>query len=147
MCVQFAKRLGNIAENASKKSNAMMEAARLKGEINRITGEIEDLQFELGKAYYEDNKTKTIGPYFETIEKIGCLEREIFVRNEKLLAQKGLVYCVDCGAVIAIDDGFCNKCGAPVPKEKRPVETVICRNCGEENEEDTEYCDKCGIAL
>lgn len=143
----FGKFIGDLAGNASRKSEAIVESARLNTEINRLMAEIEDLQFEIGKAYYEDNKHKSAGPYVEHISRINNLEHEVRVRNEKLLAYKGMQYCEKCSSVVASDDEFCSKCGTPVPQSKWQEQKMECRNCGEPLEQGLQYCSKCGILL
>lgn len=138
------KRLGNIANNASKKSGELVEAAKLNAEIGRLQVEIEDIQFELGKAYYEENKDHPDGPYRESLEQINRLEQEIRLCNEKLLAQKNLLYCPGCDTVVSREDEFCSKCGLQVPQLGEHVARV-CRNCGEELAENQRQCAKCGI--
>ncbi len=139
----LGKKLGDIADNASKKSSELMEAAKLNADINRLQADIEDLQFELGKAYYEENKEHPDGPFTEIIKQITYKMHEIRIRNEKLLAQKGLMYCPSCDTVTGKDDEFCSKCGARLPGSKE-LKQAICRNCGEPLPEQQTHCTKCG---
>lgn len=141
---RFGKKLESIADNASKKSGELVEAARLNAEIGRLQADIEDLQFELGRAYYEENKDNPDGPFADIFKQILHSEQEIRVRNVKLLAQKGLLYCPGCDAVIGQDDGFCSKCGTPLPKVKEPGQHNICQNCGAALAENLTHCPKCG---
>lgn len=143
----FGKKLGDIASNASQKTGAIFESARLHSEINRILGEIENLQFELGCAYYEDNKGRSTGPYIEQIEKIKNLEYEMRIRDKKLLEQKGLQYCGGCDSIVSYEDEFCSKCGTPVPRDQKHEPQEECRNCGEPVSKQLQYCPKCGVLL
>lgn len=145
--ISLGERFGKLAGGAGKKSGALMETARLNTEINRLLADMEDIQFELGRAYYEDHKTKSTGPYIEYIQRINHMENEIHTRNEKLLSKKGLQYCENCGAVVADEDEFCSKCATPVPRNKWKETSHSCRNCGEPVEEGQGYCLKCGIRL
>lgn len=144
----FAKKLSDIASAASQKSGAIVEAARLNTEINRILEEIDELFYALGQAYYEENKERHAGPHIDILEKINLLEHEIHIRNSKLLKQKGLLYCSGCDSVVSCDDEFCSKCGEPVPRDqKQGAQKEYCRNCGEPVHESLQYCSKCGILL
>ncbi len=142
----LGKKLGNFADNASKKSGELVEAARLNAEINRLQADIEDLQFELGRAYYEENKDNPDGPFAEIIKQILRKEHEVFLRNEKLLAQKGLMYCPGCGTVTGMDDGFCSKCGVQLPGINEGRQAV-CLNCSEPLQEGQTHCAKCGFKV
>ncbi|MDL2217679.1 zinc ribbon domain-containing protein [Christensenellaceae bacterium OttesenSCG-928-M15] len=144
---RFSKKLGKLAGNASRKSGELVEAAKLNSEINRLQMDIEDLQFELGNAYYQENKDNPVDPYADYIAQIRQCEQEIGAYEEKLLALKGLLYCPACGEIVDGRDEFCSKCGAPVPEtaEKKPTE--LCRNCQESMEEGELYCSQCGFLL
>lgn len=145
----FGKKLSNLAETAGKKSSEMVETARLNNEIAGFEENISELQFYLGCEYYERNKDHPEGPFEETIRKILRCEQEIRIRSERLLSLKGMMYCPACDAVIGMGDGFCSKCGAPLPivKEEKQEETDLCANCGAAFTKGQAYCNKCGYLV
>ncbi len=145
----IGKKLSNLAETAGKKSSEMMENARLNAEIGGFEENISELQFTLGCEYYEQNKDHPEGPFEETIRKILRCEQEIRIRNERLLSLKGMMYCPSCDVVIGMGDGFCSKCGAPLPtvKEEKPQDTTQCTNCGATLSAGQAYCNKCGYLM
>lgn len=144
---RFSKKIGSLAGNASKKSGDIVETARLNSEVSRLELDIEDLQFELGRAYYEENKDNPVGPYAEYIAQIRSCEAEIRSCNEKLLAKKGMFYCPQCDAVVDASDEFCSKCGARVPVPAAEQELMQCRNCGASSAVGQTYCSACGFLL
>ena len=145
---KVGKWLGKIADNASKKSSDLVETARLNSEISRMEADIEDIQFELGKLYYEDHKDEENVPYADLIEQIKTYEADIHARNEKLLAQKGLQYCEKCDAIVDQSDEFCSKCGTRVQVvHPQTEEDTRCKNCGRETEENQPFCPACGYTL
>ncbi|HWR24463.1 MAG TPA: zinc ribbon domain-containing protein [Feifaniaceae bacterium] len=145
----FGKKISSIAETAGKKSNEMMETARLNNEIAGFEENVSELQFQLGAEYYEQNKEHPEGPFEETIRKILRCEEEIRIRSERLLSLKGMMYCPSCDAVIGMGDGFCSKCGAPLPavKEEKREDTDLCANCGAPFSKGQAYCNKCGYLV
>ena len=145
---KIGKWLGRVADNASKKSSDLVETAKLNSEISRMEADIEDIQFELGRLYYEDHKDEENAQYADLIEQIKTYEADIHARNEKLLAHKGLQYCAECGAIVDQSDEFCSKCGARVEAAHPPQETETrCKNCGLETEEGQPFCPACGFTL
>lgn len=142
---RFGKKLGDIADNASKKSGELMETAKINAEISRLQADIEDLQFELGQAYYADNAHNTNSPYASILEQIAQCEEEIRIRDKRLLAQKGMRYCPYCQAIIERESEFCNKCGERVPKFAQESKADTCRNCGGAMEQGKPFCPACGF--
>ncbi|MDR1620709.1 MAG: zinc ribbon domain-containing protein [Clostridiales bacterium] len=130
-----------------KKTVGIVETARLNNTINKLTLELEDLQFELGVAYYEDNKNKAAGPYIELVKKINLLALEIKARNAKVLALKGLISCPTCETVISKNDEFCSKCATAVPDALRVKAVAPCRNCGGDVKSDEPVCGHCGVKM
>lgn len=144
---RFSKKLGALAGSASKKSGEIMEAAKLNSEINKLQLDIEDLEFELGCAYYEDNKGNASGPYADYLDRIRVCEQEIARNEEKLIALKGMVHCEKCGAVVDGQDELCGKCGAQLPAAEPEAEKELCRNCMDPVKEGAIYCPACGFLL
>ncbi|MDD3920864.1 MAG: zinc ribbon domain-containing protein [Eubacteriales bacterium] len=145
----FSKKIGTIAGSASKKSGDLVETARLNSEIGRLQTEIEDLQFELGGAYYQAHQNDTSCEFSETVKTIAAKEKEIQIRNEKLLHKKGMLYCPSCGTVVAMEDDYCSKCGAGIKGVvKLPEETArICPNCAATIKDDAQFCGQCGLKV
>ncbi len=143
---RFKKGLDNIAGNASKKSASLIEAARINAEISKLQANIEDMQFELGRNYFEANRTEQDGPYADIIQEILNCEQQIKSRNIRLLSQKGLKYCLNCDAIVGIGDEFCNRCGTPMQPKQNTCPTV-CENCGALLTEVNSCCPECGLKL
>lgn len=142
---KFFDRMRSMAKSAGSRSGEMVEAARISGEINRIEADIEDIQFELGKAYYEAHKEDMNCEFAPFIQRILSCEAEIRERDEKLLARKGLMHCPDCDTVIGMEDEYCSKCGKRLPGPPPVGNTVACRNCGGEVDRALTFCPQCGF--
>lgn len=141
---------GGFFNNVSQASNRMVSTAKINSEINKLEIEAEELQFEIGKKYYEANKSEPEGPYEEDINKLNEMYEKVHDLNATLLSFKGMRYCPKCDVVVSMEDDYCSKCGAAIPKP--PVmeydeDEIECPNCGEDNEAATIYCVHCGAAL
>ena len=144
----IGKKINSIAESAGKKSSEMVESARLHAEIRSFEDQIADLQFELGCAYYAQNKHRPEGPFEDKIQQILRLEQDVLLRNERILSLKGHMFCPGCNAVVGRGDGFCSKCGAQLPVVKDGYEEAqLCENCSAPLSEEQQYCNKCGYLV
>jgi|GEM_PF-5411548 len=52
-----------------------------------------------------------------------------------------MVFCTDCGAVLAPEMRFCTQCGA---RARRPSQPTMCPSCGATLSEDMRFCFRCG---
>lgn len=143
----LGSKLNSLADNAGKKSGELVEQARLNADISRLQADIEDLQFELGKAYYEQYRDNPAGPFEETVRQVIRCEQEIRQRNIRLLALKGMMYCPGCDLPVGVGDGFCSRCGTPLPKPKLSQEEDNCPNCEAPLCGGQAYCPKCGYLV
>ena len=141
---QLGKRIGNIAQSASQKSGKMVETAKLNAEVNRLEGDIEDIQYELGKAYYEKYFLDEECEFADHIQRINQIVAKIQACNTKLLAYKDLQVCPNCHSTEPLGNEFCGKCGARLTSEKS---SKYCPNCGAEISEADVYCPDCGCSL
>ena len=73
--------------------------------------------------------------------------------NKKILFNKKLRTCENCGKVISLESVFCSDCGTkqkPVKikeeaKEKKEEKhEEVCPQCGTISDIDSKYCSKCG---
>lgn len=61
-------------------------------------------------------------------------------------------FCVECGAVLRINESSCTKCGHPVSERHGPelpastTKSEFCTSCGKPVESDAEFCSECGAA-
>ncbi|MEL7608454.1 MAG: zinc-ribbon domain-containing protein [Bacillota bacterium] len=118
----FGKKLSGFVQNASKKSEEMIDNAKLSSEINRFEGNIHDLQLSLGKAYYEKYAQDETCEFADYIVKINALVADIQKRNEILLARKNLRNCPNCQTTVPLNNVFCGKCGMRLPPIEYPVQ-------------------------
>ncbi len=136
------------------KSGKMIEDTKSKMAISEKENQIEDVYIEMGKIVYDMYKQgEDVGEKFrEEAEKVDILKKEIEEINMKILANKGLKTCSDCGKIISKDNHFCPNCGnkqvnIEVVEEEKSEAQKICPNCNMICEEDAKFCTGCGAEL
>lgn len=144
--------LGNLANLGTQRESPEMRMALEN--ITRVDGEIQQKIFQLGQAYYEENKEKSDEEleerYAHYVQFVRKLEenRKGFYKNK--LRLEGQMMCENCGAIISYGSVFCNQCGKKADEksedEGKPVkaETAKCSQCGAELEEGSLFCTSCG---
>ncbi len=140
-------RMQNLVKSVSEKSGEMVENARLNTEINNLQEELENLQLELGQAYFQAHRDDRNAEFYDSIQKMIDCEREIRIRDERVLANKGLRYCEFCDTVIGLKDEFCSKCGGRLMEVPEAQAILPCRNCGFQVSSKEAYCPQCGLRL
>lgn len=158
---EIFKKVGDTASSTynsvADKSGKLIEETKLKISISDKEADIDGMYEEIGKAVYEQyKKGEDIGKDFTKIaKKIDKLNDEINDMNVKILYNKSLRTCANCGEVIALDSKFCTNCGEKqkavkikedkkvTKKEDVEVEKV-CPECGEVCATTAKFCSKCG---
>lgn len=141
---QLGKKIRGLAHNASKKSERVVETAKLNAAINRLELDIEDIQYELGKAYYEEYFNASGTEFQNYVDQINELAAQIQEHNKKLLAFKNLQVCQACDSTEPLANEFCGKCGARLLGYKLEPK---CEHCGAILDEGAIFCKECGTTV
>lgn len=136
----FEKKINRFATSASRKSARFFETTKLSSAINRLELEIEDVQFELGKAYYELRPRDPDPAFAEYFHKINELTDEMLELSRRLLAFKGLQICPACSSTEPLDNEFCGKCGGRLHGYE-PAHN--CAYCGATLDPEDDACPEC----
>ena len=91
----------------------------MKGKINELKENVEDLYIEIGKTVYSELKEGKNVEEEDILNKCNEISEkndEISKLKEKLLTLKKMKTCPHCGAKIDKDDLYCSKCGKEQPK-------------------------------
>ena len=142
------------------KSGKVFEDAKLKLAIADKEADIEKIYEEIGKTVYDSYLAgEDVGKVFtKEAKKIDKISNEIEEMKKKILFNKGLRTCENCGETISIESTFCQSCGAkqkPVKiklekkeeqKKDEPKEKV-CSQCGLVCDAKAKFCSKCGYSF
>jgi predicted RNA-binding Zn-ribbon protein involved in translation (DUF1610 family) len=164
---KIAKSVGDGAKTAVKKSEDMVEIAKLNKSITNEEDRIKLTYNEIGKKVYLKYENNEIieDELIEFCHKIDEFQNNILSIKQKIAEIKNVKVCSNCGAEIELATEFCVKCGAKqeiVQVEKIEIESKVefeqpqkdiidkpkfCPSCGKEIVEDSKFCQECGAKL
>ena len=124
-------KMRNLANAASKKTEEVVEASKLKLQIVSLNGEISKAYEELGRLIYDAaKKNESIGEEMDAaMAKIDELLEKVAELEGKENEIKKVRTCGNCGASCAADAAFCSRCGV-ILKVVTPVEAEIVEEPG-----------------
>ena len=146
----FADKAGDSVmkgmKSASDGVKKFQEKTTLKKGISELEAGLKDAFVEIGKRFYEANPESE--EYAELYQIINDNNAKIGSLKDQLAALDDKAACPSCGASIAKDAKFCDKCGAKIenPAEAEVQPTKFCSKCGEPIAEESNFCDKCGAS-
>lgn len=150
----------------SIKSKEMLEANKIKGQIDSLQRQRKNHLEELGIMVYtmfREGKTCDKNAIQDKCEAILNLETQIegkekeleqihLEAQEALKKQKTSQHTCTCGAEIPLNAKFCGKCGKKIDevdehKEENQPQGKSCPECGAFMSNDARFCGKCGTKL
>lgn len=145
-------------KNVADKSGKIIEEAKSKNEISDKQDVIEESFKAIGKTVYESYLSgEDVGKVFtKECKKIEKATKDIEDLNTKILYNKNLRKCDNCGEVIALNSEYCQNCGQKqktfkITTEKKDNEKQqkdniekVCPQCGNICEPEAKFCPKCG---
>ncbi len=146
----FADKAGDSVmkgvKSASDGAKKLQEKSNLKREISNLETGIKDAYIEIGKRYFNANPDSQ--EFIELYQVINDNTAKIGSLKDQLAAMDDKAACPSCGASIAKDAKFCDKCGAKIeiPAETQPETQAsrFCSSCGAPVVDGSKFCDKCG---
>lgn len=157
---EISKKIGETASDTynvvADKSGKFIQDTKSKFAISEKERKIQEIFEGIGRTVYEMYlKGEDVGEVFkQEAEKVDDFKKEIREINKKILANKGLKECNNCGKVIQMESKFCQHCGVEQPQievvETKPEEQPegnICSKCNTKCEDDAEFCPNCGEKL
>lgn len=142
----FFKKVGETisetGKSVSEKTKQVGNVAKLNAKIISSEHSISENYVILGKYYYDTYKENPDEAIAETVNAVTASIDAIAEMKAQLLAAKGLVKCVECGAGCPTDDDFCGKCGAKLIKPEPIVEEEDADEEAEETEASEEKSDE-----
>lgn len=156
---EISKKIGETASGTYNtvvdKSGKIIEDTKFKFAISEREDKIYEKYADMGRTVYEMYKQgEDVGEVFtKESEEIDKLRKEIHEMNRKILANKGLKECDECGDVIDLNSNFCQHCGkeqikVEIKEEKEEEnKQKVCSNCNSICEENAQFCPNCGTEL
>ena len=114
-------RAGKVGKAAAAKTENVVARAKVKYAINETEGQIKSIYTALGaKVYlkYLEGEGNITGDWAEDCEKISSFNEELDSLRVQLAELRESVKCESCGAYNGIDNDYCAKCGAKLPKNE-----------------------------
>ena len=115
--MQFWNKVGEAinktGQEIKSKAKEIGDITALKSEKSRLTGNIEKIYLEIGKAVYEARDEK----YTEFIQRIEANQSRIGEIDQQISDLKGTAVCPKCGETVGADDHFCQHCGHDLTAE------------------------------
>ncbi len=118
---KIGKTVTETGRSVGEKTKQMGSVAKLNGKITASEHSIEENYRIIGKYYYDTYKNDPDAEIAEKVNAITASIDAIAEMKDQILAVKGLVKCVNCGAECSIESDFCGKCGAKLVKPEPPV--------------------------
>lgn len=167
---KFAKSVGDGAKTAVKKSEDMVEIAKLNKQITNEEDRIKLTYVEIGKVIYSkyEKDELTDAELIEFCNKIDEFHKNISLIKEKIAQLKNVKICSGCGAELELTSEYCAKCGVKQEviyrerieknetdegmEEQETQEDIIskpkfCPSCGQEIASNSKFCQGCGAKL
>lgn len=158
---KLAKSVGDGAKTAVKKSEDMVEVAKLNKSITSEEDRIKIAYIEMGKIIYSKYEKNEIvdEELIEFCHKIDEFNKNISSLKEQIAEIKNVRICKSCGAELDPASEFCVKCGFKqevnhIEKEETETDNIeqeeiinapkFCPSCGKEIVLNSRFCQECG---
>lgn len=103
-------------KTAEKTTTSVVTVQKLKIKALKTDSELRELYAALGKSYYKQLLRDGNIPedLAETVEAVRAKREELEAVKEKIVAEKGGVVCLSCGALNLDGSRYCHKCGKEI---------------------------------
>lgn len=148
---EIGKRVSEAGQKTMRKTNDMMDTARINSQITDEEKKLNTFYNQLGKLFYlkhKDERDLELS-YAELVNFITESENKISTYKKQIQTIKGMQKCSSCGAEVPKDAAFCIACGAAIVKEQEinMTDYVRCRNCNKLVKRTTRFCTTCGTPV
>lgn len=111
---KMGDKVAEVGNAASDKAKTVAEVAKLNGKIRTAEQDVESLYSKIGKEIYDTRLDEQQAPhdFSEDFQEIEEKLKEMEEDKDAVCRLKGSVRCPVCGAEVAKDSYFCQKCGA-----------------------------------
>ncbi len=157
----FADKAGEVVkkgvQTGSDNLEKMKEKSRINKEIAACDSAVTTAYVEIGKKFFAENPDNPeYADFFTAINENTAKIEEL---KDQLAAMEDKVACKSCGASVAKDAKFCDKCGAKVeipvaetveteaPSETPLESAKVCPTCGASVSAGSAFCAECGTKV
>ncbi|MEG2310370.1 MAG: zinc ribbon domain-containing protein [Clostridia bacterium] len=162
---EISRKVGDAATDTyntvADKSGKFIEDTKFKMSISDKETKVNEIYEVIGKTVYDSYKQgEDVGHVFtKEAKKVDKLFNEIDEMKTKVLYNKGLKICCNCGEMISFEAQFCSNCGEKQKKVKikedkkdeatEPEVTAskVCAKCGLVAQNNDKFCIKCGYSF
>lgn len=119
-----------FTRGVGQKAKGSYDIVAMNGKISSLTKEISGIYTQIGEKYYalyKDGPEKAFADLIETVKSLEAQKAVIERQIENTKAATASVPLTPQGAPASanVENGFCEKCGAPLPED-----SVFCIKCG-----------------
>ncbi|MDR2044455.1 MAG: zinc ribbon domain-containing protein [Clostridium sp.] len=132
--------LTSKGKDVAKKAKEIAEITGLHTQISIQEAGVNRIFQELGKMYYEQQKSSGNAGVAEKCGEIDAALAEVERLKKTLMLLKGVKKCPGCNAEVTAEAAFCSSCGAPIPQEEaarepeaQPQETAQAQQVAQED--------------
>ena len=113
--MDFFNKIGDSIVNATQevgeKAKGMTDIAKLQYEMKSKEDFLNKQYQEIGKMFYEANKSEAPEEYAQVFEEVEAVAVKISELQEEIASLKGGKACPKCGAIVSSAASFCSECG------------------------------------
>lgn len=122
--MDFFTKLGDTisatGRDVSQKAKDLTGLAKINMDIRSKEEYVLKQYMEIGRQYYEQHK-EDAEPGFAEVGLIKETLKEIEALKDEAAEKKGLKKCQSCGAILSVEDAYCNKCGAKYEEPEKEI--------------------------
>ncbi len=126
----FMDGVAAFTKGVGQKAKGSYDIVAMNGKVSSLTKEISGVYTQIGEKYYALHKDEPEKAFEDFIETVKSLEAQRAVIERQIESTKAATASVPLSAQGAPatangENGFCEKCGAPLPED-----SVFCVRCG-----------------
>lgn len=126
----FMDEVAAFTKGVGQKAKGSYDIVAMNGKVSSITKEIRGVYARIGEKYYALHKDSPEEALADLVDTVSSLEAQRSMIEQQLLSAKAAAASVPLTAQAGPApadgaNGFCDKCGAPLPQD-----SVFCVRCG-----------------
>lgn len=126
----FMDEVTAFTKGVGQKAKGSYDIVAMNGRVSSITKEIRSVYTQIGEKYYTLHKGSPEEALADLVDTVNSLEAQKAMTEQQIESAKAAAASVPLSAQAAPaaadgTNGFCDKCGAPLPQD-----SVFCVRCG-----------------